>query len=124
MSRPIVRTALPAVLGAVLVAAPIAGPALGQEAILLETIGAVRMASPTEVGRAGAEPHVAREEAREVAPIAARVHLTPPLYREQARATERTRPAGELTTTPQPIAAVIPLGEHGARLAAVVAPAW
>ncbi|MGU3539903.1 hypothetical protein [Methylobacterium sp. A54F] len=31
-------------------------------------------------------------------------HLTPPLYREQARATQQVRRAGELTTTPQPLA--------------------
>ena len=29
-----------------------------------------------------------------------RVNLTPPLYREQARATAVVRPASELTTTP------------------------
>ncbi|MBA9068434.1 hypothetical protein FHR71_002175 [Methylobacterium sp. RAS18] len=28
------------------------------------------------------------------------VHLTPPLFREQARATASVRPASELTTTP------------------------
>jgi hypothetical protein len=29
-----------------------------------------------------------------------RIHVTPPLYREQARATAAVRPASELTTTP------------------------
>ena len=29
-----------------------------------------------------------------------RINLTPPLYREQARATAAERPASELTTTP------------------------
>ena len=29
-----------------------------------------------------------------------RINLTPPLYREQARATAALRPASELTTTP------------------------
>ena len=33
-----------------------------------------------------------------------RLHLTPPLYREQARAAQQVRPAGDLTTTPQPVA--------------------
>ena len=39
-----------------------------------------------------------------------RVHLTPPLYREQARATAAVRPASELTTTPRlsPAAAANP----------------
>ncbi|WP_336492532.1 hypothetical protein [Methylobacterium nigriterrae] len=34
-----------------------------------------------------------------------RIHLTPPLYREQARATAAVRPASELTTTPSLVAA-------------------
>ncbi|MBE7203579.1 MAG: hypothetical protein INR70_38085 [Parafilimonas terrae] len=29
------------------------------------------------------------------------IHLTPPLYREQARATATVRPASELATTPR-----------------------
>jgi hypothetical protein len=29
------------------------------------------------------------------------IHLTPPLYREQARATAAVRPASELATTPR-----------------------
>lgn len=32
------------------------------------------------------------------------VHLTPPLYREQARETQKTRSLSDLTTTPQPVA--------------------
>ncbi|MFB0490739.1 hypothetical protein ABIE45_003325 [Methylobacterium sp. OAE515] len=32
------------------------------------------------------------------------LHLTPPLYREQARATQQAHPAGDLKTTPQPVA--------------------
>lgn len=34
-----------------------------------------------------------------------RINLTPPLYREQARATSAVRPASELTTTPNLTAA-------------------
>ncbi|AWN37774.1 hypothetical protein [Methylobacterium radiodurans] len=34
-----------------------------------------------------------------------RINLTPPLYREQARATAAVRPASELTTTPSLTAA-------------------
>jgi hypothetical protein len=33
-----------------------------------------------------------------------RVHVTPPLYREQARATQQVRHVSDLTTTPQPVA--------------------
>ena len=33
------------------------------------------------------------------------LHLTPPLFREQARTTQQTRRVGDLTTTPQPLAA-------------------
>jgi hypothetical protein len=33
------------------------------------------------------------------------LHLTPPLYREQARAMQQAHPVGDLTTTPQPVAA-------------------
>ncbi|MGH1573062.1 hypothetical protein ACRAWG_23295 [Methylobacterium sp. P31] len=33
-----------------------------------------------------------------------RLHLTPPLYREQARATQQVRTIRDLTTTPQPVA--------------------
>ncbi|WP_336492834.1 hypothetical protein [Methylobacterium nigriterrae] len=33
-----------------------------------------------------------------------RIHVTPTLYREQARATAAVRPASELTTTPSLIA--------------------
>jgi hypothetical protein len=42
-----------------------------------------------------------------VGPAAAddRLHLTPPLYREQARNTREVHPAGDLTTTPQPVVA-------------------
>jgi hypothetical protein len=36
-----------------------------------------------------------------------RVHLTPPLFREQARATASVRPASELTTTPHVTAAAL-----------------
>ena len=36
------------------------------------------------------------------------IHLTPPLFREQARATQQTRHVSELTTTPQPLAAAKP----------------
>lgn len=32
-------------------------------------------------------------------------HVTPPLYREHARGIQQVRPAHELTTTPQPVAA-------------------
>jgi hypothetical protein len=32
-----------------------------------------------------------------------RIHVTPPLYREQARTTAAVRPASELTTTPSPV---------------------
>lgn len=38
------------------------------------------------------------------------VHLTPPLFREQARATQQVRSVSDLTTTPQPIAAAKPTG--------------
>jgi len=34
------------------------------------------------------------------------IHLTPPLYREQARATQQVRHVNDLTTTPQPVAAM------------------
>ncbi|MCJ2060785.1 hypothetical protein MKL09_30225 [Methylobacterium sp. J-048] len=34
-----------------------------------------------------------------------RLHLTPPLYRELARATTQTRPVSDLITTPQPVSA-------------------
>jgi hypothetical protein len=37
-----------------------------------------------------------------------RLHLTPPLYREQARATVQARAVGDLTTTPQPVSAAPP----------------
>ena len=33
------------------------------------------------------------------------LHLTPPLYRDQARATTQARSASDLTTTPQPVSA-------------------
>ncbi|MHB2207298.1 hypothetical protein [Methylobacterium sp. CM6257] len=33
------------------------------------------------------------------------LHLTPPLYREQARAAQQVRTIRDLTTTPQPVAA-------------------
>ncbi|MDP4003734.1 hypothetical protein [Methylobacterium sp. NEAU K] len=32
-----------------------------------------------------------------------RLHLTPPLYRDQARAAQQVHPVGDLTTTPQPV---------------------
>jgi len=32
-----------------------------------------------------------------------RLNLSPPLYREQARAATQARPVGDLTTTPQPV---------------------
>lgn len=34
-----------------------------------------------------------------------RLHLTPPLYREQAHETRQIRPMGEMTVTPQPVGA-------------------
>jgi hypothetical protein len=42
-------------------------------------------------------------------PVAAedRVHVTPPLYREHARATQQVRAAAELKTIPQPVAPVM-----------------
>lgn len=36
------------------------------------------------------------------------LHLTPPLYREQARAATQARAVGDLTTTPQPVSAARP----------------
>jgi hypothetical protein len=33
------------------------------------------------------------------------LHLTPPLFREQARETQRVRSVSDLSTTPQPVAA-------------------
>ncbi|MCJ2093384.1 hypothetical protein MKK67_12935 [Methylobacterium sp. J-072] len=33
------------------------------------------------------------------------LHLTPPLYREQARATTQARSVSDLSTTPQPVSA-------------------
>jgi hypothetical protein len=44
-----------------------------------------------------------------------RLHLTPPLYREQAHAVRQTRHAAELTTTPQPVAAA-PLSTQSGRI--------
>jgi hypothetical protein len=51
------------------------------------------------------------------APAAAEgpLHLTPPLYREQARATQQVRPAHELMTVPRPVAAPAP-GDRTASL--------
>lgn len=46
------------------------------------------------------------------------IHITPPLYREQARATA-IRPAAERTVTPQPVAAA----PAGSRVVAEVASA-
>jgi len=42
-----------------------------------------------------------------VGPAAAddRLHLTPPLYREQARSIGAVHPSGDLTTVPQPVIA-------------------
>ena len=37
------------------------------------------------------------------------LHLTPPLYREQARTIGRTRAPNDLVTTPQPVAAARPV---------------
>jgi hypothetical protein len=37
-----------------------------------------------------------------------RLYLTPPLYREQARASQQVRAIHDLTTTPQPVAAPAP----------------
>lgn len=39
-----------------------------------------------------------------------RLHLTPPLYREQARATQQTRSPSDLTTTPQLVPAASTTG--------------
>lgn len=36
------------------------------------------------------------------------LHLTPPLFREQARETQAVRSVSDLTTTPQPVAAAKP----------------
>lgn len=36
------------------------------------------------------------------------IYLTPPLFREQARATQQVRSVSDLTTTPQPVAATKP----------------
>ncbi|GJD93174.1 hypothetical protein OCOJLMKI_0364 [Methylobacterium iners] len=47
------------------------------------------------------------------------IHLTPPLYRELARATQQTRSARDLTTTPQPIVSTTPI--FGPRTVQVVA---
>jgi hypothetical protein len=41
------------------------------------------------------------------------IHLTPPLFREQARATQQMRHVSELTTTPQPLAAAKPVEAQG-----------
>lgn len=38
-----------------------------------------------------------------------RLHITPPLYRDQARATQQARHSSDLITTPQPVAAATPL---------------
>lgn len=37
------------------------------------------------------------------------LHLTPPLFREQARETQQVRRVNDLTTTPQPVAAAMPV---------------
>ena len=37
------------------------------------------------------------------------LYLTPPLFREQARETQKIRSVSDLTTTPQPIAAAKPV---------------
>ncbi|MCK2053752.1 hypothetical protein [Methylobacterium sp. 37f] len=37
------------------------------------------------------------------------LYLTPPLYRDQARALQQTRNLSDLTTTPQPVAASKPM---------------
>ncbi|KAA0125047.1 hypothetical protein CIW48_04780 [Methylobacterium sp. P1-11] len=39
-----------------------------------------------------------------------RLHLTPPLYRDQARPTQQVRVIHDLTTTPQPVAAPASVG--------------
>ena len=41
------------------------------------------------------------------------IHLTPPLFREQARATQQMRHVSELTTTPQPLTAAKPVEAQG-----------
>jgi hypothetical protein len=43
------------------------------------------------------------------------LHLTPPLYREQARATATVRPASELTTTPR----LVPAASTARRVVAI-----
>ena len=37
------------------------------------------------------------------------LHLTPPLFREQARGTQQMRSVSDLNTTPQPVAAAEPV---------------
>ena len=44
------------------------------------------------------------------------LHLTPPLYRELARATTQTRPVSDLITTPQPVSATRNVGRPVATL--------
>ncbi|WP_457106467.1 hypothetical protein [Methylobacterium sp. P5_C11] len=39
-----------------------------------------------------------------------RLHLTPPLYRDQARTAQQVRAIHDLTTTPQPVSAPAVLG--------------
>ncbi|MGH1589786.1 hypothetical protein ACRBEV_17330 [Methylobacterium phyllosphaerae] len=39
-----------------------------------------------------------------------RLHLTPPLYRDQARAAQQVRTIHDLTTTPQPVSVPVASG--------------
>ncbi|MCJ2011071.1 hypothetical protein [Methylobacterium sp. J-076] len=48
-----------------------------------------------------------------------RIHVTPPISREHARAIGAAHPASELTVTPQPVAAVLPLRQVSAAVARV-----
>ncbi|MGU3663281.1 hypothetical protein ACLBX9_03675 [Methylobacterium sp. A49B] len=52
----------------------------------LRTVALIAIAAGSVVGSARADEAI---------------HLTPPLYREQARATATVRPASELATTPR-----------------------
>ena len=54
----------------------------------LRTVALIALAAGSMVGPARADEAI---------------HLTPPLYREQARATASVRPASELATTPRPV---------------------
>ena len=41
------------------------------------------------------------------------IHLTPPLFREQARETQQSRRVNDLTTAPQPVAVARPVEVTG-----------